>query len=363
MMSPIIGHPLGMRVTVIGATGNVGTALMRRLSAEPAVTELVGVSRRAPELSLPKTRWEQADISRGGDLVSLLRGSDAVVHLAWLIQPSRHEDVTRATNVEGSRRVFEAAAKAAVPRLLYASSVGAYAEGPKDRAVDESWPATGIATSFYSRHKAATEAMLDGLERAHPEIRIVRLRKGLIFGREAASGIRRLFAGPLLPSFLLRPSLIPVVPAHERLVFQAVHRDDVAEAYRLALLDDDARGAYNVAAGPVLDSAELARILGARPVPVPAGVLRAAADLTWRAHLQPTEPGWVDLGLGVPVMDIARARDELGWAPRHTASEALLELIDGMRENAGGPTPSLDPSTGGPARVREFLTGIGHTSK
>lgn len=352
-----------MRVTVIGATGNVGTALMRRLSAEPAVTELVGVARRRPELSLPKTRWETADISAKADLAPLLRGSDAVVHLAWLIQPSRHESVTRATNVDGSRRVFEAAARAAVPRILYASSVGTYSEGPKDRAVDESWPVGGIASSFYSRHKAATEAMLDSLERAHPELRIVRLRKGLIFGREAASGIRRLFAGPFLPSLLLRPGLIPLVPSHDRLVFQAVHRDDVAEAYRLALLDDDARGAYNVAADPVLDPAELGRLLGARPVPVPRGLLRGAAAATWRAHLQPTEPGWVDLGLGVPRMSIERAHTELGWMPRHSAGDALLELIDGMREGAGGPTPPLDPASSGPARMREVLTGVGHTSK
>jgi UDP-glucose 4-epimerase len=351
-----------MRVTVIGATGNVGMAVMRRLAAEPDVTELIGVARRRPEVALPKTRWEIADISRA-DLVPLLRGSDAVIHLAWLIQPSRHESITRATNVDGSRRVFDAVAKAAVPRLLYASSIGTYAPGPKDRPVDESWPATGIPSSFYSRHKAATEAMLDGLERAHPEIRIVRLRKGLIFGREAASGIRRLFAGPFLPTFLLRPGLIPVVPSHPRLVFQAVHRDDVAEAYRLALLDDDARGPFNVAADPVLDPDELGRILGARPVRVPAALLRGAAAATWALHLQPTSPGWVDMGLGVPVMDTTRAREQLGWTPRRTAGEALLELIEGMRERAGGPTPPLDPSTGGPARVREVLTGIGHTSK
>jgi UDP-glucose 4-epimerase len=352
-----------MRVTVTGATGNVGTAVMRRLAAEPAVTELVGIARRTPELSLPKTTWRSADVSTATDLESLLRGSDAVIHLAWLIQPSRDEDVTRATNVEGSRRVFEAAARAAVPRLLYASSVGTYAPGPKDRPVDESWPATGIATSFYSRHKAAAEALLDGLERAHPEMRVVRLRKGLIFGGEAATGIRRLFAGPLLPAFLLDPRFIPVVPRHDRLVFQAVHRDDVAEAYRLALLDDDARGAYNVAAGPVLDPDELGRLLSARPVPVPGALLRGAAWATWKLRLQPTEPGWVDLGLGAPVMDTRRARDELGWTPRRSAGEALLELLAGMRTGAGGPTPPLDPATSGPARVREVLTGVGHASK
>src|SRR4051794_6332780 len=104
MRPSIVGHLLGMRVTVIGATGNVGMAVMRRLAAEPEIDELVGVARRRPDVTLPKTTWETADISAKTDLVGLLKGSDAVVHLAWLIQPSRHESITRATNVEGSRR-------------------------------------------------------------------------------------------------------------------------------------------------------------------------------------------------------------------------------------------------------------------
>src|SRR4051812_33362367 len=110
-----------MRVVVVGASGNVGTAVVRALAAEPAVEEIVGLSRRVPELELPKTRWMAADITRS-DLVPVFRGSAAVIHLAWLIQPSRDESVTKATNVDGSRRVFEAAATAAVPRIVYASS-------------------------------------------------------------------------------------------------------------------------------------------------------------------------------------------------------------------------------------------------
>ena len=102
--------------------------------------------------------------------------------------------------MDGSARVFRAAADAGVASLVYASSVGAYSPGPKDRRVDESWPANGITSSFYSRHKAAVEKLLDRFEREHPQVRVVRLRPGLIFKREAASGIRRLFAGPFLPS-------------------------------------------------------------------------------------------------------------------------------------------------------------------
>ncbi len=350
-----------MRVVVTGATGNVGTSLLSKLVEDPAVAEIVGLARRRPQLELPRTRWVSADIVRD-DLVPLFAGADVVVHLAWLIQPSHDRATTRAVNVDGSRRVFEAAVSAGVPALVYASSVGAYSPGPKDRAVDESWPTDGIPTSFYSRDKADVEAILDGFEEAHPQMRVVRLRPGLIFKAEAASGIRRLFAGPLLPTALLRRRLIPIVPSLPRLRFQAVHSLDIGEAYHLAVMRD-VRGAFNVAADPVLDPPELGRLLGARPVPVSERMLRAAVDASWKLRLQPTPSGWLDLALGVPLMDTARARGELGWAPTRTSGEALLELIDAMRRGDGLPTAPLEPGSAGPLRVRELLTGVGGRSR
>jgi UDP-glucose 4-epimerase len=347
-----------MRVVVLGASGNVGTSLLRSLAAEPGVESVLGVARRIPERSFPKTEWRQADIARS-PLRPLFQDADAVVHLAWLIQPGRDKQQLHEVNVEGSERVFSAAAVARVPALVYASSVGAYAPGPKDRSVDESWPTTGIQSSFYSRHKAEVERLLDRFEDEHPGTRVVRLRPGLIFKREAASAIRRLFAGPLLPNFLVQRRLIPVVPAHDRLIFQAVHSYDVGEAYRLAVIDADARGPYNVAADPVLDPKELARALGARPVPVPRGLLRGGAALAYRLRLQPSEPGWVDMAFSAPVMDTTRARTELGWQPERSSTDALMDLLEGICEGAGLDTPPLEPGGSGSLRVREFASGVG----
>jgi nucleoside-diphosphate-sugar epimerase len=349
-----------VRVVVVGASGNVGTSVVRELARDPRVESILGLCRRVPELRLPKLEWRSADVTRT-PLEPLFHGADAVVHLAWLIQPARDRELTRRVNVDGSDLVFRAVASSRVPALVYASSVGAYGPGPKDRAVDESWPTSGVDSSFYSSDKAVVERILDRFELDQPAIRVVRFRPGLIFSREAASEIRRLFAGPLLPGSLIRPGLMPVVPDIDRLVFQAVHSRDVGEAYRLAVIGD-ARGAFNLAADPVIGPAELGALFDARRVRVPARAVRAvsaAAAISFKLRLQPSEPGWLDMALAVPLMDTTRARRELGWSPAHSSLEAFSELLAGLRHGAGYDTPPLKPGKAGPLRIRELLSGIG----
>jgi UDP-glucose 4-epimerase len=346
-----------MRVVVVGATGNVGTSVLRSLENEERVESVLGIARRLPGLSMPKVEWAQADVVTD-ELAPRFRGADAVILLSWLIQPSRDLNKLWITNVEGSMRAARAVAEAGVPALLYASSVGAYSPGPKDRAVDESWPTGGIPTSYYSRQKAEVERRLDYLESRNPDLRVVRMRQGLTFKREAAEGVRRLFGGPFFPGVLARPQFINLIPEIEGLRSQVVHSYDVGEAYRLALLSE-VHGAYNLAADPVLDAQEIGRILGARTVPIPVQLARAGARLSWQLRLQPVPEGWLDLALNVPVMDTTRAREELGWTPQRSAEDALLDVLKGLREGAGLDTPPLSPRTGGPLRIREIITGVG----
>lgn len=332
-----------MRIVVTGATGNVGTSLLRSFAADDAVESVLGIARRLPSAQYEKAAFVARDVA-ADDLTPHVRGADAVVHLAWVVQPSRDEATLRRINVDGTARVLRAAVEAGVQSVVVASSVGAYSPGPKDRTVDESWPTAGIPTSFYSRHKVAVEGMLDRFEREHQERRVVRLRPALIFKRESAQEQRRLFAGPLVPSRLVRPSLIPAVPDVPRLRFQAVHSYDVGEAYRLAATSD-VSGAFNIAAEPVIDPQVLGELLGARPVPVSPRALRALVDVTWKLRLQPSPPGWLDMALQTPLLDSTRARTELGWAPERSSLDALRDLLDGMNERAYERTPPLDPRT------------------
>jgi UDP-glucose 4-epimerase len=348
-----------VRVLVTGASGNVGTSLLETLGAAPEVDSILALARRVPDVPPPpKTEWAAADLTLD-PIAPLLDGVDAVVHLAWAIQPARDRVATRRTNVGGSARLFEALAEAGTRSLLYASSIGAYSPRTDDGPVDESWPTGGIESSFYSRDKAAVERMLRRFIAENPRTRVAWMRPALIFKGASATEIRRYFAGPFVPGSLLRPGRLPLLPWVSGLRLQAVHADDVAEAFRLALLGA-AEGPFNLAAEPVLGAAEVAEVLGARRGPdLPAGLVRALADASFRVRLQPTPPGWLDMGLGVPLIDSARARSELGWEPSHSASETLRELLEALAAGEGGATPPLDPARSGPGRIRELLGGVG----
>jgi nucleoside-diphosphate-sugar epimerase len=349
-----------MRVVIVGATGNAGTALLRRLSSEPDA-DLVGVARRLPGLTPPYDRaeWHSCDVGAPharARLAEIFARADAVVHLAWQIQPSHDRKQLYRTNVLGSRAVAAAAVDAGVPALVYASSVGVYSSGPKQAYVTENWPRTGVLESSYSRHKALVERLLDRVESDHPTLRVVRLRPGLIFQRDVGTEIGRYFAGPLLPVRLLRYQRIPVIPSHPRLRVQAVHADDVADAFTRALRAD-VRGAFNVAAGPVLDPAVAAEVFHGVQVPVPAPLLHAAAALTWWLRLQPVDAGWIELGLKAPLMSCDRIAAELDWRPLVDSVTTLKELLAGLASRAHTGSPPLSAAPDLPGRLGGVLRG------
>ncbi|MEQ4300822.1 NAD-dependent epimerase/dehydratase family protein [Plantactinospora sp. B6F1] len=321
-----------MRVAITGATGNVGTALLRRLAREPDV-EVVGIARRCPpaEAGAPydRVRWHAADLGDPGCLHSLaerLAGVDAVVHLAWQVQPSDQRGRLRQTNVNGSRHVVNAMLAAGVPKLVYASSIGTYAPGPKDRRVDENWPVTGVGRSGYSVDKAAVEAMLVDAERDYPVLRVTRLRTALVLQHNAGAEVTRYVLGRFAPVALLRPGRLAVVPRHRRLRVQVVHADDAAEAY-LRALRSDRTGAFNIAAEPVLDGPLVAAVLGGWAAPLPLALLRLLARAAWWTRMAPVDEGWLELGAAVPLLDCSRAERELGWRPRRDARDTLRELL------------------------------------
>ncbi|MDQ4040067.1 MAG: NAD-dependent epimerase/dehydratase family protein [Actinomycetota bacterium] len=335
-----------MRIVITGASGNVGTALLRRLAADSASHDVIGVCRRPPEPVPPydNVHWVALDLADPGaedELEPSLRGADAVVHLAWAFQPSHDTDYLERLDVGGTRAVLNAADRAGVEHLVHMSSVGAYSPGPDEDRVDESWPVNGITSLAYSKHKVAAEQLLDAYLARHREgMRIARMRPAFVLQRDAGSALLRYGVPGFVPAAAVR--LLPVLPLDRRLVVQGVHPDDLADAV-VRVLERGSTGAFNVAAEPPLTRADFAAVLRAVPIHFPASLLRGITSLTWRARLQPLDPGWIDLAFRVPLMDAGRARAELGWQPTTDSRQALTDAVAGMAEAAGTASPVLRP--------------------
>jgi UDP-glucose 4-epimerase len=343
-----------MTIAVTGASGNLGTALLRRLTDPSAgVAEVRGLARRQPPDVPPwsAVRWHLADLGEAASeqvLGEFLDGVDAVVHLAWALQPGRHPDLLRQVNVEGTRRVVRAAAAAGVRQFVHLSSIGAYAPGAVGQRVSEDWPITGVPSSQYSRDKSEAERVVRQVLARHPDTALTVVRPTLVLQPEAGSEIGRYFLGPwlygaarLLPGAVAR--LLPVPLPTVAVSF--VHADDVADAL-VRMLDRRATGPFNVAAEPLLDSAGIARALGTVRVPVPARVLRTALHAAFSAHVVPTEPGWLDMGTSLPALDTSRARRLLDWEPVHRSDEVLAQFVAALGRGEGAPGPLLAPAGG-----------------
>ncbi|WP_430868671.1 NAD-dependent epimerase/dehydratase family protein [Demequina aurantiaca] len=344
-----------MKVVVIGASGNVGTAVLRALREADDVSDVVAVARRVPRRVPPApydfATWTSVDMgARDGkavirSLAQVMKGADAVIHLAWAIQPNHDRDRLRRTNILGTTRVLAAARAAGVDHVVVASSVGAYSPSHDDDLHDESWPTKGVPSCEYSVDKADLEQLLDEHQQDHPGVLITRLRPALIFQRDAGSEIMRYFVGRFVPASVFRGHL-PTITWPDSMRVQALHADDVAQAY-LGAVRVRPGGALNVAADDVLGGPQIASLLsGGRFQEVPTLAVRAAVSAGWNARALPVSPGWIDMAATIPLMSTDRARSELGWAPRHTALNTVAEVLDGMVEGAGTASPPLRPRRG-----------------
>ncbi len=281
---------------------------------------------------LRKTEYRQGDVLDPDAVAEVLAGADVVVHLAFVIIGDLEE--TTAVNLQGSRNVFEAALQAGATRLVYASSVAAYgfhADNPP--LLTEDVETRGTDRHYYSAQKAELEhALRELLEGTNIDAYV--FRPCIVAGPDALTMVQSIpyiqlserMPQPLLRALEFMPALKPVIP-DPGVPFQLVHHDDVASAFRAAVLGRGAPGVYNLAGPGTLTMADLADALGWYSVPVPDLAMGAAAELVARLPFVPAEAQWIESLRRPVLMDTRKARKELGWRPRHDARETLREMV------------------------------------
>ena len=314
--------PKSLRVVVTGASGSLGRRVVARLCEHKGVHAVLALDRVSLPFQHPNLEARICDV-RDPDLAEQLRGSDCVVHLAFIVEHgSRDAAETEAINLGGTRNVFEAAAAAGVGQVVYASSLAAYGFHADTDGVllDESAEIRGNEGFYYGAHKAANERWLDGFEARHPKIRVARLRPSIFLGEGSARSVDALRRR--LHFYLTGPQ-----PRT-----QIAHQDDVADAFVLAV-EKGAAGAFNVANEEPLSMREMGRAMGKRSLRLPKGLL-ALHRLAWRAKLVDVDPVWFETTSGPTLIASSeKIRKELGWKPRWETTGDVLRQISG-RPNA-----------------------------
>jgi nucleoside-diphosphate-sugar epimerase len=348
-----------MRIAITGASGNLGTALLAELADPSGRHDVTAIARRTPPAVPPYDGAQWASIDVGGqgaveELTAAFDGVDVVVHLAWQFQPSHRIGQLRATGVQGTSNVLAASAAAGIGHLVHMSSGAVYSGVDDHRAVDETWPRTGVKDSVYSIGKVDAERAIDEWQQTHTGTPpVARIRPGFIGQSGIGAELLRYALPGYVPAGFLR--MLPVLPLDRALTIPAVHAHDVAVAIT-QIIDQRAHGAFNLAADPPVTAADIADALGARLCHVPKSVVAGAVALSWRLHVQPVDRGWIELAYQVPLLDCSRARQELNWAPRFSGIETIQQSVDAVLKAEEGVSPPLRRRDL-VDEVRSFLTG------
>ncbi len=307
------------QVAVTGINGFFAHSIVPGLDAAPEVSKIVGIDVTPLRWSSPKISFHELDI-RSDRLAEVLESADTVVHLAFIVAEIHDKAATHDINVHGTSNLLDAAARAGARKVVLASSVAAYGSHPDNPIpMTESQPLRPNPDSYYSTDKAAVEEMVAAFARSHPEITVTVLRPPIVVG-PAAQFLRD----------TLRVQARFGLAGRDPQV-QWLHEEDLGEAF-LRAVRQGLPGVYNVAPDDSITMGESYEILGLKPMRLPAGLMKAMANILFRLRLLNISRGWVSLGEHPCVMSNLKFKQASGWQPRFSSGEALRDFARSIEQ-------------------------------
>ena len=314
---------LPSRIAVTGSSGYVGRGLIDRLEHDDAVQEILAIDVRLPDHGRSsKVVFQRHDMAEPlGDMLRDHR-TDAVVHLAFLLNAGHRQLAGHRVNVGGLSNLLKASAQ--VSYFLYLSSSTIYGAHPDNRTrLSESAPVRPIEGFQYGENKAEAETLLAGFIADHPTVTSTVLRACPVMGPSANNFISKAFTKPALVS--VRGYDPPM---------QLLHEDDLTDVVVACLLQRPP-GVYNLAGTGTLRWSEMAAAYGRRLIPLPASLLYAITELSWRLRLQSDSPSCgLDFIRYEWTVSTEKIERELGVQFRYSAAEAWEAFVRSRSEVA-----------------------------
>ena len=304
-----------MRYVITGGAGYIGSRLVDFLSRREDTEKIVVCDVAAPRGYVPKTEFERVDVrDRDGVRATLERAKpDALVHLAFILNPSHDEALMYDIDVNGTHNVLEAAAAAGTQQVLVTSSGVAYGAFPDNPVpLTEEDPVRGVSAFSYARDKTESDRVCQLWAATYPERTMTIVRPCIVFGPNVNNYLVRLWTKQ---PFAADPGTLDND-------IQFVHEDDVVEAITELLVGGHG-GAFNVAGDGLMTSRECAEMIGSPIRRMPERAYRGLARAMWNVRLSEAPPGSVDFALYPWILSNEKVKRETGWSPRYTTRETF----------------------------------------
>lgn len=308
-----------MRYVITGGSGYIGSRLVDRLSASDETARIVVCDLRPPRSHRPKVEFQQLDVrdaARAREILDRER-PDALVHLAFIINPMRDEKTMYDIDVNGTANVLQAASAAGVGQVLVTSSTTAYGAFPDNPVpLTEKDPVRGVPDFEYARDKTESDRLCQLWALQHPERLMTIVRPCIVFGPNVDNYISRAWTD--------QPFALDLGNLHVPLQF--VHENDLVEAMT-QLLEGRHAGAFNVTGDGHLSWGETAELIGMKIRKMPLGVARRLGATMWRIGRAEAPPGNLHFLLHPWVASNEKVKETLGWRPQYTSREAFLAAM------------------------------------
>ena len=301
------------RIAVTGASGYVGSLLIRRMAGYYSVGSILALDVREPSAEFgDAVTFVRQDVSRSFPGLFAEHGIDTVVHLAYVLRQGRDREANRRVNVDGTAHTLDACRQGGVRRIVYLSSTSVYGPRPDNpEALTEEMPARPIAGFQYSEDKLRAEKLIEDFASDSPGVAACILRCCPVMGANAGNFIARAFD---------KPFLVAVSGADPPM--QLIHEDDLARCLEMAALGD-VEGLYNVAGSGSIRWREMASARGRRVFSAPAWLLYPATQMAWALRLQSDSPArGLDFVRHPWLADTGKIEREMGFTPRFSSRDA-----------------------------------------
>ncbi len=314
-------------IVVIGAHTLLGSQLIERLEADPAIQHY-GVIDLHPlkKRKLKKLQFFRIDLTQpGADALMADQFAEwkpqTIVHSALKNNPSYSASSdAHELEVIGTVNILNAVKAAAIKKFVLCSTTMVYGASPKNpNYISENAPLIQHSETQFVRDKVEAEKQVLQFAKDCPAITVTTLRFCTIVGPQTENYFTALLSRPLVPTLLGYDPLM-----------QFVHEEDALRALHLAIQEDHA-GVFNIVGKGVIPLSYALREAGRLNIPIASFVAYPLIQGLWNFQLSAVPGKLFDYFRFLWVADGAKAQRLMKFTPQFSSKEAFIEMAKTRR--------------------------------